>query len=117
MKELIEINKPKLKILVLVCIIQLGSFGAGLYSGHTYWPKQSVRITLPNYTTEETKTPETTLSTDTTVPLQNTQCNIKGSKSKLYHLPGGAFYNRTNPQICFNTEAEAQAAGYTKSSR
>ncbi|HAG27177.1 TPA: hypothetical protein DCG61_00120 [Patescibacteria group bacterium] len=117
MNKLMETHKPKLKILALVCLVQLGSFGAGLYSGHTYWPKQSVQVALPNYTTENVKAPKPTAPTNTTQPTPNTECNIKGSKSRLYHLPGGAFYDRTNPQVCFETEAEAQAAGYTKSSR
>jgi hypothetical protein len=34
-----------------------------------------------------------------------------------YHLPTGAFYKNTNPERCFNTEAEAKQAGFTKSSR
>ncbi|OGE86632.1 MAG: hypothetical protein A3J48_01675 [Candidatus Doudnabacteria bacterium RIFCSPHIGHO2_02_FULL_46_11] len=47
-------------------------------------------------------------------------CRIKGnisSSSRIYHLPGGSFYDRTDPEMCFNTEAEAQAAGFRKSSR
>lgn len=45
---------------------------------------------------------------------------IKGnisSSSKIYHLPGGVFYERTNPEMCFDTEAQAQAAGFRKSQR
>lgn len=37
--------------------------------------------------------------------------NISGS-NKVYHKPGGSSYNRTKPEACFNTEAEAQAAGF-----
>lgn len=50
----------------------------------------------------------------------NSACKIKGnisSKSKIYHVPGGAFYDRVKPEQCFNTEAEAIQAGYRKSSR
>ena len=43
--------------------------------------------------------------------------NINSQGRKLYHVPGGAFYERTNPEMCFNTEDEAQAAGFTKSAR
>lgn len=55
-------------------------------------------------------------------PAGANDCNgkIKGnisSSGKIYHMPGGSFYSRTNPEICFNTEAEAQAAGFRKSSR
>ncbi len=49
-----------------------------------------------------------------------TNCLIKGNVSSsglIYHVPGGSFYDRTNPEMCFNTEAEAQAAGFRKSSR
>jgi hypothetical protein len=37
--------------------------------------------------------------------------NISGS-NRVYHKPGGSSYNRTKPEACFNTEAEAQAAGF-----
>ena len=40
-----------------------------------------------------------------------------GSSGKIYHLPGGAFYERTVPELCFSSEADAQAAGFRKSSR
>jgi hypothetical protein len=40
--------------------------------------------------------------------------NISGT-SKVYHMPGGSFYNRTTPEQCFNTEAEAVTAGFRKS--
>ncbi|OGE76682.1 MAG: hypothetical protein A3C85_04155 [Candidatus Doudnabacteria bacterium RIFCSPHIGHO2_02_FULL_48_21] len=45
---------------------------------------------------------------------------IKGnisSNSKIYHMPGGSFYNRTVPEMCFDSEAEARAAGFRKSQR
>ncbi len=50
----------------------------------------------------------------------NCEGKIKGNISasgKIYHLPGGAFYKRTNPELCFGTEAEAQTAGFRKSQR
>lgn len=42
---------------------------------------------------------------------------IKGNQSGIYHVPSGAFYDRTNPEECFATEAAAKAAGYRKSKR
>ena len=48
------------------------------------------------------------------------KCVIKGNISasnKIYHEAGGAFYDRTNPEMCFNTEGDAVAAGFRKSSR
>jgi micrococcal nuclease len=52
---------------------------------------------------------------------KNTSCKgqIKGnSNSKIYHVPGGAYYDKTVDNITwFCSEAEAQAAGYRKSKR
>jgi multidrug efflux pump subunit AcrA (membrane-fusion protein) len=47
---------------------------------------------------------------------------IKGNRSqsgsqRIYHVPGGAFYDRTTPVRCFATEDEAVAAGYRRSQR
>nr|WP_236619574.1 thermonuclease family protein [Bacillus sp. 1NLA3E] len=44
---------------------------------------------------------------------------IKGNaNSKIYHVPGGSYYESTQDNIVwFCTEAEAQAAGYRKSKR
>ncbi|MBI3231702.1 MAG: hypothetical protein HYZ51_01315, partial [Candidatus Doudnabacteria bacterium] len=43
--------------------------------------------------------------------------NISATGGKIYHIKGGAFYDRTNPEQCFNTEEEAKGAGYRRSSR
>ncbi|WP_218221153.1 hypothetical protein [Nesterenkonia sp. Act20] len=43
---------------------------------------------------------------------------IKGNaSSRIYHVPSGSFYKRTNPEYCFATESAAKAAGYRKSKR
>ncbi len=44
---------------------------------------------------------------------------IKGNRdSHIYHLPGQQNYARTRADVvCFNTEAEAQAAGFRKALR
>lgn len=45
-------------------------------------------------------------------------CNIKGNRGShggIYHLPGMPYYDRTNPEEWFCTEAQAQAAGYGRS--
>lgn len=41
----------------------------------------------------------------------------QGSNGKIYHVPGGAYYEKTNPEECFATAAAAQAAGYRASQR
>ena len=48
-----------------------------------------------------------------------TNCAIKGNRNKrgewIYHLPGRPYYNETQAEEMFCTEAEAQAAGYRRS--
>ncbi len=43
---------------------------------------------------------------------------IKGNaSSRIYHVPSGSYYKRTNPERCFSTTAAAKAAGYRASKR
>ncbi|SJN36054.1 hypothetical protein [Mycetocola reblochoni] len=43
---------------------------------------------------------------------------IKGNASSMiYHVPGGSYYDRTNPEECFSTRAAAERAGYRASKR
>lgn len=43
---------------------------------------------------------------------------IKGNAgSHIYHMPSGAFYDRTNAEICFSSEGAARDAGYRKAKR
>src|SRR6185312_13937025 len=43
---------------------------------------------------------------------------IKGNASSMiYHVPGGAFYSRTNPEECFSSTAAARSHGYRASKR
>ena len=48
-------------------------------------------------------------------------CNIKGNISssgeKIYHVPGGQFYEITNPEEMFCSTGEAESAGYRASKR
>lgn len=43
--------------------------------------------------------------------------NINSSGEKIYHLPGGAYYDNTKAEKWFKTEAEAQTAGFRPSKR
>jgi hypothetical protein len=57
---------------------------------------------------------------DSSNPVAGQPCVIKGNisgSSKIYHLKGGASYEKTTPEACFNTEAEAVAAGFRKAKR
>lgn len=40
--------------------------------------------------------------------------NINAKGDKLYHVPGGKSYDRTDPEAWFCTEAEAKAAGFRR---
>ncbi|MFF5792929.1 hypothetical protein ACFY5D_12850 [Paeniglutamicibacter sp. NPDC012692] len=43
---------------------------------------------------------------------------IKGNASSMiYHVPSGAFYDRTNPEECFASRSAAEARGYRASMR
>ena len=38
---------------------------------------------------------------------------IKGNaNSRIYHVPGGRFYDRTVPERCYASAADAEADGY-----
>jgi large subunit ribosomal protein L17 len=40
---------------------------------------------------------------------------IKGNAdSMLYHVPGSRFFTQTQPEVWFATEADAEAAGFSK---
>lgn len=43
--------------------------------------------------------------------------NINSKGEKIYHVPGGQFYDKTVPEAWFFTEADARAAGYRASKR
>lgn len=43
--------------------------------------------------------------------------NISSGGEKIYHVPGGQFYDRTSAEACFATPEEAEAAGYRRSKR
>ncbi len=123
-----KLQEWKSTIIALVCLICsfMSGFGAG--RGEALFAKPVSRqlhyttnqsMEAKNEPTKNTNVAGTndTKTANTTTVTEPADCYIKGSKSKLYHLPDGAFYDRTNPQQCFATEVEAQAAGYTKSSR
>lgn len=129
-KEKVIDNKP----LLIYCACVLASFFIGLGVGKSLESKPQLnRDQYDNYNTlnapkkvEETKAKEQPKPVLTATPTTANQASpqtctkIKGnisSKSKIYHMPGGAFYEKTQPEQCFATEAEAQAAGFVKSKR
>lgn len=43
--------------------------------------------------------------------------NLSSTGERIYHVPGGAYYNNTIAEVCYITEADAQADGFRRSSR
>ncbi len=77
------------------------------------------RLLLTPTVDEATSTARFTLPAHGQCPSEHP---IKGnlttsSGEKIYHVPGGQFYDRTIPEECFATEADARAAGYRRSQR
>lgn len=66
-----------------------------------------------------TQTPKSQPTPTTPAPQQSQEaCVIKGNvgrNGKIYHMPGQKYYNKTNPEAIFCSEAEAQNAGFRRS--
>jgi colicin import membrane protein len=125
LKEWLKMSKEKFMLAICAILIFIIGFGTGR-AEQEFRKNNNIQN---NYTT---KTPHNKVvdeqrdnlnkSTTDTQPLQSTnqtnQCLIKGTSSKIYHIPGGAFYDRViSPAACFESENDAQTAGYRKSSR
>lgn len=131
-KEKWELHRNTVVLGVCFVLVFIVGFGSGRFAGKKQETKSS---DMTNYTTntnktkvDETDTKEAGVAaavlgeaTTTPAPSVNTNCVIKGNISstgrKLYHVKGGAFYERVKPEQCFNTKTEAQAAGFTASAR
>ena len=128
--KFIETIKPLLITAGCMVVVFIAGFGAGkMHSGTMSGAATSKRSLSANYTTNTN--PQTNIGTSvntnknsnasipkaTANPTADSCTTIKGSKSKMYHIPGGSFYDRTSAAQCFTTEEEAVAAGFTKSSR
>jgi hypothetical protein len=84
-------------------------------------PTASVATSTPPPTSAPSGSDNPTFSGDVVDPSwwPCQQGQIKANRnSGIYHVPGGAFYARTYENVeCFNTEANAQAAGYRRAQR
>ncbi len=80
---------------------------------------------VENYAQEDGFYPEFVEDPELKAPAEENpvtdNCTVKGNISssgeKIYHVETGAYYDRTIPEECFNTEEEAEKAGYRKSMR
>jgi len=127
-------NKQKFVLAACFALVFIVGFGTGRFNEEN---ENKLDGFCNNYTMNAVNKPEnkdngktqepiTSVATQTVAPQilgQGIQsdCPVKGNisskGSKIYHVQGGAFYNITKPEQCFQTEAEAQAAGFKRSSR
>ena len=106
-------------LLVAVLFYNLGQFAARTHPPEIRVEEPAIDLTQV-YNSLQQVAGQTTASGAAADTAINCEGKIKGnisSSGKIYHLPGGAFYKRTNPEMCFATEADAQAAGFRKSQR
>lgn len=121
-KALIKTHQLKLALIVGYLLVAALAFGLGQMTVHRQ-PLPEIRVeqtsVLPdNYSPNIAGIQSETSPIAATAVVGNCQGKIKGSSSHIYHMPGGAFYDKTtHPAACFDTESQAQAAGYRKSSR
>lgn len=124
-KEKIRENKQQIITAICFVLVFIVGFGTGRYEREL---RRSLNPIQKNYNTTTAKTPlkttdlvqakETVQGTSTTA---SSACVVKGNIStagkKIFHVKGGAFYDRVKPEQCFGSEAEAISSGYIKSSR
>ena len=121
-------NKDKVVMATCFVLVFLVGFGTGSYVRET----RPASVKSPyNNTISQTKTPAAVAAPAVQAAVKpavagaatttSANCLIKGNIStggrKIYHVPGGALYKVVKPEQCFNTEAEAVAAGFVKSGR
>ena len=119
--KFIESIKPFAIAAACMTVVFVSGFGAGKLQGGKLNPKTpNKRSVSTNYNTNVNSEANKNINTATTglTTSSTDDCKtVKGSKSKIYHMPEGAFYERTKAAQCFVSEEEAIAAGYTKSSK
>jgi micrococcal nuclease len=104
------------QIVLVIGYLAVGSLAFGL-GQHSTKPAQTPNPPV-NYNPNASAIQTQAKTVSTLQEQTNCDGKIKGSSSMIYHMPNGAFYSKTTKPIrCFDTEAEAQSAGFKKSSR
>ena len=120
LKEIIKTHQQKIVLVAGYVLVAALAFGLGRLTTFKY-SVPDIRVDQAFNLPSNYSPPAADLQP--VVPAQSASqkldCSGKiiGSSGFVYHLPSGAFYKRTTPVRCFTTEAEAQAAGFRKSSR
>lgn len=110
--QLIE-NEDKIVLIIGFALVAFLSFGAGKLSETYHSPAPIIFNEAPNCPPGTTNATNSANSADSTV----TEGKIVGNKkSMIYHYPGSASYNKISPEnrVYFNSEADAEKAGYRK---
>lgn len=120
-------NRPKIVIGICFVLVFIIGFGTGKYDKESMSRRTKAINNQKYYNTDSSIKPKSNTTGETTSEKKvlsastTTQCLIKGNIStkdkKIYHIPKGAFYNIVKPEQCFDSEEQAKAAGYVKSSR
>ena len=124
-KQLIKTRQQT--IVLVIGFLLVGGLGFGLGKITTYkYSVPTIKVEQAfappdNYTPSVSAVQSETSVMSTSKPASGKlDCTgkIKGASSLIYHVPGDAFYKRTMNTIrCFDAEAQAQAAGFRKSSK
>lgn len=92
--------------------------GYGTGTGVGYKTGKSEATSDIQYTIGEGTNPD---NTTTPLPMQGKECKIKGNigsnGKRIYHVEDGQFFKQVKEEMCFKTESEAVASGFTKSSK
>jgi endonuclease YncB( thermonuclease family) len=91
---------------------------AGIWSSEFEAPEAFRSANQPSIQNEAQLAPLIVRSGRQQQPAAGSGCVIKGNRNRrgewIYHLPGMPYYEATNPEEMFCTEAQAQAAGYRR---
>lgn len=119
-----DINTPENKEKLKVGLVALTIFLVGFGTGKAYNKQSSETQSKLNYTTKKTNTKAKNITEigegeRSNIVLGN--CRVKGNlgsnKRKIYHTEGDRYYDTVKYEMCFETEAEARAKGFIKSTR
>lgn len=110
-KKSIIKNEDKIILCIGFVLVAILSYGAGKLSV-AYRPATPI-IFKDSANCQKALTGEEIAAVES---AKNEGKIIGNKKSLIYHLPGGAFYDKVSLEnrVYFNSEAEAQKAGYRK---
>ncbi len=113
LKEFIKNNQQVIVLGIGYVLVAAIGFGLGQL---TVVQKHGPEIKLDS--TQASNTNYTPIVSGLQSEARPAECKIKATaSSKIYHLPDQNGYDKLSGQVCFNSEEEAQAAGYRKALR